>query len=29
MIPESVDPSLDILMKISPGRPSSYMPTVM
>src|SRR5437773_7798161 len=27
--PESVDPSLDILMKISPGRLSSYMPTVM
>ena len=27
--PESVEPSLDILMKISPGRPSSYMPTVI
>src|SRR2546429_6640338 len=27
--PESVEPSLDILIKISPGRPSSYMPTVM
>ncbi len=27
--PESVEPSLFILMKISPGAPSSYMPTVM
>ena len=28
MMPESVDPSLAILMKISPGVPSSYIPTV-
>jgi hypothetical protein len=27
--PEMVDPSLAIVMKISPGAPSSYMPTVM
>jgi hypothetical protein len=28
MKPESVEPSLDILMKISPAMPSSYTPTV-
>src|SRR5581483_346204 len=28
MSPETVDPSLAILMNISPGRPSSYRPTV-
>ena len=27
--PEIVEPSLAIVMKISPGLPSSYMPTVM
>ncbi len=27
--PESVEPSLAILMKTSPGRPSSYIPTVI
>ena len=27
--PEMVDPSLAMVMKISPGAPSSYMPTVM
>jgi hypothetical protein len=27
--PEMVEPSLAMVMKISPGLPSSYMPTVM
>ena len=27
--PEMVEPSLAMTRKISPGRPSSYMPTVM
>ena len=27
--PEIVDPSFAIVMKISPGKPSSYIPTVM
>ena len=29
MSPEMVEPSLDMVMKISPGWPSSYMPAVM
>ena len=29
MRPEMVEPSLDMVMKISPGWPSSYMPAVM
>jgi len=29
MRPETVEPSLAIFTKISPGRPSSYRPTVM
>src|SRR5258705_428173 len=29
MKPESVEPSFAILMKISPGLPSSYIPTMM